>query len=272
MIERVKTEAKLYLISTPIGNLKDITYRALEIIEKVDVLYAEDTRVTNKLLNHYHISKSLKIYHDHNEEQMVYEIKNALSKGLSVGIVSDAGTPMINDPGYTVVKAIKDDYQIVSIPGASAYLTALTSSGLIPQPHTFIGFLDTKQTKRIKTITLYKYTPTTLIFYERGSRLKETINDLYKILGMRKAVIARELTKLHETFYEFDLKEDITVDTRGEFVLLVEGYQRGEISDERIKEEVAFLMKQGLTKKDAIIEASLRLDVKKNRVYEVMLK
>lgn len=202
MIERVKTEAKLYLIATPIGNLKDITYRALETIEAVDVLYAEDTRVTHKLLSHYHIKKSLKIYHDHNETDMVFEIKNTLSKGLSVGIVSDAGTPMINDPGYTIVKAIKDDFQVVSIPGPSAYLTALTSSGLIPQPHTFIGFLDTKQSKRLQTIEAFKYSPSTLLFYERGSRLNTTITDLYQVLGQRQAVVARELTKLYETFYE----------------------------------------------------------------------
>ena len=272
MIERIKTEAKLYLIATPIGNLGDITYRAIDTLKMVDVLYAEDTRVTIKLLNHYNISKPLKTYHDHNEDEMVLDIKNHLKQGLNVGIVSDAGTPMISDPGYTVVKAIKDEYQIISIPGASAFLTALTASGLIPQPHTFIGFLDTKQTKRLETINTYKYSPATLIFYERGSRLINTCNDLYTILGNRKAVIARELTKLYESFYEFNLKDNINLETRGEFVLLVEGYQKETITDERIKEEVLFLIKQGLTKKDAILEASKRLDEKKNRVYEVMIK
>lgn len=272
MKERTKSEAKLYLIATPIGNLSDITHRAVEVLNTVDVLYAEDTRVTQKLLSHYHIKKPLKSYHDHNELEMTQVIKHHLEKGLSVGIVSDAGTPSISDPGYTVVKAIKDDFQIVSIPGASAFLTALIASGLVPQPHVFIGFLDTKLSKKIKTIETYQYIPATLIFYERGSRLKATIETLYKILGDRKAVIARELTKLYETFYELNLSDTLDIELRGEFVLLVEGYQKEAITEARIKEEVLFLIKQGKTKKSAILEASKRLDVPKNVVYEIMIQ
>lgn len=272
MRKRSKTENKLYLIATPIGNLGDITFRAIETLKSVDVIYAEDTRVTHKLLNHYSINKPLRSYHDHNEEEMALEIKNSLSKGLNVGLVSDAGTPLISDPGYKVVNLIKDEYEIVSIPGASATLTALVLSALPPQPHTFIGFLDTKESKRLEVLTTFKYVPSTLIFYERGTKIEAIAKEMYEVFGSRKAVIARELTKLYETIYDFNLGEEIKIELKGEFVLLVEGYKKEEITNERIKEEVSFLIKQGLTKKDAITSASKRLGVNKNKVYEVVIK
>ncbi len=272
MKTRVKTKNKLYLIATPIGNLGDITFRAIETLKSVDVIYAEDTRVTQKLLNHYSINKPLRSYHDHNEEEMALEIKNALIEGLNIGLVSDAGTPLISDPGYKVVDLIKDEYEIISIPGASATLTALTVSALPPQPHTFIGFLDTKESKRLETLNTFKYVPSTLIFYERGTRLEGIVKEMYEVFGKRRAVIARELTKLYETIYDFNLGEELDIELKGEFVLLVEGYKRKEITDERIKEEVLFLIKQGLTRKDAIISASKRLGVNKNKVYEVVIK
>lgn len=272
MKKRIKTKTKLYLISTPIGNLGDITYRAIETLKSVDVIYAEDTRITLKLLKYYSINKPLRSYHDHNEEEMALEIKESLSKGLNIGLVSDAGTPLISDPGYKVVNLIKDEYEIVSIPGASATLTALIISALPPQPHTFIGFLDTKESKRLETLNTFKYVPSTLIFYERGTRIEALLKEMYEVFGARKAVIAREMTKLYETIYDFNLGEEINIELKGEFVLLVEGYKKEIITDERIKEEVLFLIKQGLTKKDAISSAAKRLGVNKNKVYEVVIK
>ncbi len=262
----------LYLISTPIGNLKDMTYRAVEVLDKVDVIYAEDTRVTVKLLNHYNIKKQLKMYHSFNEETASEEILNDLKNGLNVGLCTDAGTPGISDPGYEVVRKVKDYFNVVSIPGASAILTALVSSGLIPQPFTFIGFLDKKTSLREKLLESFKTISHTTIYYERASRIPNLLEEMFKIFGPREVVIARELTKLYESFYTFTLGEAIsTIELKGEFVIMVSGSLTKEITSNDIIEKMNSLLQLGYTKKEAIRLTSEALNIGKNRVYEEVL-
>lgn len=262
----------LYLVSTPIGNLNDITFRALEVLKNVDLIYAEDTRITLKLLNHYKINKSVNSYHSFNEEEKAIEILNNLGKGLSIALCSDAGTPLISDPGYFLVSKVKDNYPVVSIPGASALLTAIISSGLISQPFTFIGFPDRKKGKRIKQLKEYKTYPHTLVFYERGSRVFEFVNDLFKVFGKRKCVIAKELTKVYETYYEFDLGTDIKdLNFKGEFVVMISGYIEEEATEELIRETAKEFLQKGYTKKDVINLTSDKLKVNKNIIYKIII-
>ncbi len=265
-------EAGFYLISTPIGNLGDITLRALETLKNVDVLYAEDTRVTLKLLNHYEIKRKLFAYYEYNEEEVLKDIKKHLENGLSVGYVSDAGTPGINDPGYGIVKNIKDEFKVISIPGPSAFLTALTSSGLPVQPFLFIGFLERKKEAREKAIKSFKEVPATLIFYERKDRIMPLIKDLHKIYGNRKIAIARELTKKFETIYSFNLADEIEIELKGEFVLLVEGSKKEIISDEKIIEALNDFIKEGYSKKEAVLKVSELFNIAKNKIYKLSLK
>lgn len=265
-------EAGFYLISTPIGNLGDITLRALETLKNVDVLYAEDTRVTLKLLNHYEIKRKLFAYYEYNEEEVLKDIKKHLENGLSVGYVSDAGTPGINDPGYGIVKNIKDQYKVISIPGPSAFLTALTSSGLPVQPFIFIGFLDRKKEAREKTLAIYKELPATLIFYERKDRIIPLIKDLQELYGNRKIVIARELTKKFETLYTFNLADQIELDLKGEFVLLVEGNKQEIVDDNELLRALNNFIKEGYSRKEAVIKVSELYNVAKNKIYKLSLK
>lgn len=265
-------EPGFYLISTPIGNLSDITYRALEVIKNVDVLFSEDTRVTAKLLNHYNIKRPLFAYYEYNEEEVLKKVLSSLEEGLSVGYVSDAGTPGISDPGYGIVKEIKGLYKVFSIPGASAFLTALVSSGLPVQPFTFIGFLDRNKTKRINTLKLYEKLPNTLIFYERKDRLINLLKELFELYGNREVSIARELTKKFETIYHFELKDEIEIDLKGEFVLIVEGYKEKEVNNEEIIKVLKGFIKEGYKNKEAVILTSKKLNVSKNLVYQLSLK
>jgi len=262
----------LYLISTPIGNLKDITLRALEVLEKVDLIYAEDTRVTLKLLNHYEINKKVVSYHSFNEEERVKEVINNLENGLSIGLCTDAGTPVISDPGYLLVREIKDRFPVVSVPGASAVLAAIISSGLVPEPFTFVGFPERKKGKRNTQLEQYKTYPHTLVFYERGERVLDFVNDLFLVYGKRKCVLAKELTKLHETYYEFTLGTNIeNLNFKGEFVVMVSGYVEEETTDKKIIEKVEEFINKGYTKKDAINLTSDELNVSKNKVYQLCI-
>lgn len=268
-----ENKPKLYLVSTPIGNLKDITYRAVEVFNGVDIIYAEDTRVTSKLLNHYEISKPLESYHSFNEESKAKEILGHLDNGLSIAFCTDAGTPGISDPGYYLVGKIKDRYPVVPIPGASALLGGIVASGLVPQPFTFIGFTDRKSGKRINDLTQYKTLPHTLIFYERAERVVSLCNDLLAVFGKRKCVLAKEITKRYETFYEFDLGTDISdVSFKGEFVVMISGYEKETVNDQSIIDSVNELIDTGYTTKDAINITSKNLDVNKNYVYELTIK
>ncbi len=268
-----KNKPKLYLVSTPIGNLKDITYRAVEVFKWVDIIYAEDTRLTSHLLHNYGIKRKVESYHKFNEKERTVEIIEHLDNGLSIAFCTDAGTPAISDPGYYLVSQVKDKYPVVPIPGASALLAALVASGLVPQPFTFIGFTDKKSGKRINDLRQYKSLTHTLVFYERAERVVSLCNDLFTLMGKRKCVLAKELTKIYETFYEFELGDDLSgLTLKGEFVVMISGYEKETITDELIINEVNTYIDSGYSTKDAIKIASKNLDINKNYVYDLYIK
>lgn len=268
-----KDKSTLYLIATPIGNLSDITYRAVEVLNSVDIIYAEDTRVTAKLLNHYGIKKPLNSYHIFNEKDKITEIRNHLENGLNVGFCSDAGMPVINDPGYLLVSELKDLFNVVIIPGVTSPITALAGSSLPANSFSFLGFVEKKEQAKIKQLQKYVKIDHTLIFFEASNRLVNTLNIMHKVFGKRRCVVARELTKLYETYYEFTLGDDITdITLKGEFVILVEGYIKEEAIEKEIVIMLEKLLKENKTLKEAINIASSNLDIGKNQVYDLALK
>ena len=219
-------ESALYVVSTPIGNLADITLRALQILASVDCIACEDTRVTRKLLDRYCINKQLIPYHEHNGEKQRPKILQRMKKKESIALVSDAGTPLISDPGFQLVNEVIDcEYKVVPIPGASALTTALVGSGLATDQFNFIGFLPSKQVARCKKLEELKFISSTLVFYESTKRIRSVLEDMVQIFGDdRNAVIARELTKKFETIERGtlkDLSKLIVKDLKGEIVLLV---------------------------------------------------
>ena len=227
----------LYVVATPIGNLEDITLRAINVLKNVDLIAAEDTRHTLKLLNHLEISKPLISYHRHNEENRQDIIIEKLLEGQNIAIVSDAGTPGICDPGEVVIKTcIENNINVIPIPGACAMINALIVSGISTKEFNFLGFLPlNKKTRKQKLLEIEKCTKT-IIIYEAPHKLKSTLQDLKDILGERKVVLARELTKIHEEFIRNNISNilDNIDEIKGEFVILVEG-------TEKINEEKNFL-------------------------------
>lgn len=218
----------LYLVATPIGNLADITHRALQVLSDVDLIACEDTRHTHKLLNHYGINTKTISYHEHNEQQRAAELIERLKQGSNVAVVSDAGTPSISDPGFRLVRAaIENEIQVVPVPGPSALISALIAAGLPTDEFFFAGFLPSRTNARRARLAELQSVPGTLIFYEGPHRLAETLKDVYEILGEREAVVARELTKIHEEIRRGRLSE-LTAhyaekkDVRGEIVVLVD--------------------------------------------------
>lgn len=261
----------LYLVATPIGNLEDMTFRAVKILNQVDVIYCEDKRVSSKLLNHYEISKPLHSYHDFNKEIKSEELITNLKDSKNVALISDAGYPLISDPGYYVIReAIKEGFNVVSIPGANAALSALVVSGIAPHPFMFYGFLDSKESKRKKELeNLEKHTET-LVFYESPHRINKTIKNLYDVLGERNIVVARELTK---KFEEIIRGTTVTLqemgDIKGEIVIVVEGYKETfEESDLSILEEVDKYINEGMSSKEAIKTVAKKRQLTKNDVYQ----
>ena len=216
----------LFLVPTPIGNFDDMTFRSVETLKKVDIIYCEDTRVTKILLSHFDITTPLKSYHIFNETERLEEIVNNLKNGLNIALVSDAGLPCISDPGYLITKhVIENGYNVVSLPGASASLTALIASGLPNDKFYFNGFLNSKQSQRIKQLKELVDREETLIVYEAPHRIKETLQDIYEVFGNRNIVIARELTKKYEEYTRGSLEEIISNinELKGEIVLIIEG-------------------------------------------------
>ena len=217
----------LYVVATPIGNLADITHRAVQVLTNVDLIACEDTRHTRKLLQHFGIDTKTVSYHEHNEKQRTEELIQLLEQGRDVAIVSDAGTPAISDPGFRLVRAaIEKDISIVPVPGASALITALVATGLPTDEFFFAGFLPSRAVARQTRLRELAAIPATLIFYEAPHRLAGTLKDAYNILGEREAVVARELTKLHEELRRGRLSELAEhykdEDVRGEIVLVVD--------------------------------------------------
>ena len=263
----------LYLVATPIGNLEDITLRALRILrEEVHVIVCEDTRQTQKLLQHFAIKKPLLACHEHNENARAQEIVEILNRGESVALVSDAGTPLISDPGYRVVTAaIEAGASVVSIPGPSAVLTALAASGLPTNEFHFVGFLPPKQTARRRALAALAAETATLIAYESPHRILESLQDIEAELGLRPMVLARELTKIHEEFLRGSAAEIHAVlsardSIKGEITLVI-GRAASQTSNADPLDELAQLEAQGMARMDAIKLAAKRLGLPKREVY-----
>jgi len=264
-------KAKLYLVATPIGNLEDMTYRSIRVLNEVDLIYAEDTRNSAKLLKHFEISTHMFSYHEHNKEVKSDEIIAHLSDGKSVALISDAGYPVVSDPGYVIVKkAIEQDFDVIAIPGASAFLQALVVSGLRPHPFMFFGFLDAKRSKRVKQLTTLMMQEETMIFYESPHRLFKTLQDMLDVFGDRKVVVARELTKKFEEIIRGNLREVLRMEpVKGEIVLLVEGAKEQDLQTNlTVIEEVNMLIKNGFSVKDAIKQVAKNRNLKKSDVYQ----
>lgn len=265
--------AKLYLVATPIGNLKDFTYRAVETLQSVEVCFAEDTRVTKVLFDHYGIRTRLECYQEYNKETQYKAVINYLSKGVDVALVSDAGMPIISDPGYFVAKeAMKQGYDVIPIPGASASLSALIVSGISPQPFTFYGFLDSKSSKRKKELNSLKEHKETIIFYEAPHRIKEMLSDLLEVFGDREIALAREITKKFEEIVRGNISEVLEIcDTlKGEMVVVCSGYveDTNKYNDVDPIDQVDELILAGMIKNEAIKVVAKRLGITKQELYK----
>lgn len=269
-------KGKLYLVATPIGNLEDITYRAINILKNVDVIAAEDTRHTLKLLNHFNISKPLISYYRHNEDIRSETIIKKLKNGEDIAIVSDAGTPGISDPGEEIVKnAIEENIDIIPIPGSCAAINALIASGLNTKEFTFLGFLPLNKKLRKEKLEEIKEYKKTIIIYEAPHKILNTINDLEKILEDRKVVIARELTKIHEEFIRGTISEikNKLENPKGEFVIIIEGSKNVENKEKNInlltiEEHYNYYLEKGYEKKEIIKLIAKDRKVSKNEIYK----
>ena len=290
MITKSKTaEAQtgcLYVVATPIGNLEDISLRALRILKEADAIACEDTRQTLKLLTHYDISKRLLSYHEHNEITRAAEIVIELEQGARIALVSDAGTPAISDPGHRLISlCLRHSIQVIPVPGASAFVAALAASGMPSEQFTFIGFLPSRPTERRKELRALQAEPRTLVLYEAPHRLLDTLEDALEILGNRPAVIARELTKVYEEFQRAHLEDLVAVvrkkAPRGEITLLI-GPADGHAAHTepatdakatapltRHVEEI--MAEHGVDRKSALKQAARERGISKREAYKQLL-
>lgn len=263
--------ATLYIIPTPIGNMEDLTIRIINTLKKVDVIFSEDTRVTGQLLKYLEIKKTMIANHDHNEKDNVEKLIKYLESGKNVGLVSDRGTPIISDPGYYLAKkAMEKGYNVVSLPGPTALIPALTSSGLEPNPFLFYGFLNSKETKRKKELEKLKDYPCTLIFYEAPHRISNTLKSMLQVLGNRFISISREITKKFEEIYRGPILEIIKeIDgAKGEMVVVVAGnHEQKNYDFLSIIEHVNIYITQGKTTKEAIKKVAKDRNLKTSDVY-----
>jgi 16S rRNA (cytidine1402-2'-O)-methyltransferase len=259
----------LMIVSTPIGNLEDITFRAINVLKSVSTIYAEDTRQTLKIMRHYQIETPLLSLHEHNEKSRIEEIKAKLDDGLDVALVSDAGTPRISDPGDLVVKElIEAGYKIVPIPGASAIMAALVTAPFNLNEFTFFGFIPHQNKKQKELFDRIKHYPGVLVFYEAPHRVNATLKTLFDHLGPRVAVTARELTKIYETIDHFTLSEQMEIaQPKGEYVIMVKGFSGTLELPEDYLEHVDILISDGWSEKDAIKEVASLRKIPKNTVY-----
>ena len=263
-------QKKLYIVSTPIGNLSDMTYRAVDVLKMVDVILAEDTRNSGILLKHYKIETKMMSYHEFNKNEKEKLILEMLDDGKNIALISDAGTPGISDPGYEIIKsAIDQGFDVISIPGASAILTALVSSGLVIQPFTFIGFLPRKKSEAKALLSTYVLRKETLVIYESPLRIDKTNILLREILGNRKVSYARELTKKFETIYRMDLDKAMseTFDNRGEYVIVIEGNNEEIVYENSIADHVKKYMDLGHDEKEAMKLVAKDRKISKSDVY-----
>ena len=270
----------LYIVATPIGNLEDITLRAIKVLKEVDLIAAEDTRQTLKLLNHLEISKKLISYHRHNEDVKKELLIEKLLEGQNLAVVTDAGTPAISDPGEEVVKeAIKNNINIVPIPGACALINALIASGLDTKEFSFYAFLPLNKKLRKNKFEEIKKDGKTAIIYEAPHKLINTLNDILINLGDRKIVLARELTKIHEEFIRGNVTEIINIfkdkEPKGEFIILIEGIKikvENNLNNLSLEEHYKYYENQGLEKKEIIKKIAKDRNVNKNEIYQKFIK
>ena len=280
-IDNILLPPQLYIVSTLIGNLKDITLRALSILKSSDLIACEDTRITIKLLSSYEIkSKILVSVHDYTPEQKLIFLINKIKKGESIALVSDSGTPVISDPGVKlIILAIKNDIKIIPIPGPSAITASLVGAGLAHKNFLFLGFLPNKKNQRINSLTKYSKIDSLLVFYESAKRINQTITDMFSVFGNRKCIIARELTKIYETFYRGNLEEfkKIKENLKGEITIIIgspenkENLEEYEIDEDQIK-KIILLTKKKFSTKDLSIDLSIIYKKPKKFFYTKLIK
>lgn len=266
----------IYLVATPIGNLEELTPRAISILESVDVIAAEDTRNTMKLLSHFGIKTRLIAHHQHNELQSAKGLIELLNQGDNIAIVSDAGYPLISDPGSIVTKmVIEAGYSVIPVSGSNAMLNALVASGLDTQHFLFYGFLKSNEKDRIKELHDLKYYPFTMVFYEAPHRIRKMLESCLQILGNRNICLARELTKKHEEFVRGNIEEilEIVDDLKGEMVVVVEGSKEQKLPEETqdsplIHEQINQYINNGYTTNEAIKKVAKEYGLSKNDLYK----
>jgi 16S rRNA (cytidine1402-2'-O)-methyltransferase len=271
--------AKLYIVSTPIGNLEDITLRAINTLKTVDLIYCEDTRNTVKLLNHYDIKTKMKSFHLFNENEITSEVIGQIKNGLNIALVSDAGSPCISDPGWILVsEAIRNDIDVIVVPGVVAGITALVASGLSTERFTFYGFLSSKQKKRTEELKELKNRTETVILYEAPHRIKATLEDIDAIMPERQIVLARELTKKFEEYSRGtarEILEELDV-VKGEMVIVLEGNKETEKDEElinlSIEEHYRFYLDQGMDSKTALKQVATDRGIPKRDIYQTLFK
>ncbi|MCL2923411.1 MAG: 16S rRNA (cytidine(1402)-2'-O)-methyltransferase [Trichodesmium sp. MAG_R04] len=270
----------LYIVGTPIGNLEDTTFRTIKTLQKVDLIAAEDTRHTGKLLQHFQIKTILLSYHQHNEKSRISELIEKLNQGKTIALVTDAGMPGISDPGYELVKAcVEANISLVPIPGVTASITALCASGLPTNKFIFIGFLPTKIKLREEQLEKVSNSLETIVLYESPYRILQTLEDLANILGEnRKIVLARELTKLHEEFWRGTVGQAIihyqNNQPKGEFTLVIAGAEPEllVLSEDTIKQELQELLAQGISRSQASRQLSKKINLSRRKIYQIALK
>lgn len=260
----------VYIVPTPIGNLEDMTFRAINTLKMVDVIFSEDTRVTLQLLNHFEIKNKLIHMDDHNEETVKDKVLEYLRDDKNVAIVTDRGTPIISDPGYKTVKFLKQSgYNVIALPGACAFVPAIVASGISSEHFTFYGFLSSKEKKMYDELELLKDSEYTLIFYEAPHRIVRTLNAMLEVFGDRYISISREISKLHESVFVGKISEAIgTIDVKGEFVIVVSPNEEVISTDMSITQNVIMYIKSGLSSMDAIKRVAKERKIPKNVVYK----
>lgn len=261
----------LYLVPTPIGNLEDITVRALNILKDVDVVLCEDTRDTGLLLNHFQIKKKLISCHEYNEEKQISTVLSLLSDGLNIALVTDQGTPIISDPGFVISRAvIHAGYSVISLPGPTAFVPALTSSGIDPSPFLFYGFLNSKKNKQIEELNCLKKIKYTMIFYESVHRLQSTLENMLSVFGDRNIAVCRELSKIHEEICRDKISNILPIvsSMKGEFVLVVDGNKEQiDYSNLDVVSHVQLYLDDDMSEKEAIKLVAKERGVAKSIIY-----
>lgn len=262
----------LYLIPTPIGNMEDITYRAISILKEVDFVLCEDTRVTGQLLKYFGIQKKMIACHDHNENQLGEFVIESLQQGKTIGLVTDRGTPIISDPGYKIVECVlSHHFNVIGLPGPTALIPALISSGINPSPFLFYGFLNAKEGKRTQELDYLKKLPYTMIFYEAPHRIGDTLKTIMEVFGDRHICLCREISKLYEEMIRGKISEILPRmgEIRGELVLVVEGNTESEdYSSLTIQEHIQLYLEDGMSEKEALKKVAVERNLPKSVIYK----